>query len=306
MRHTLLHLFLLVTSTIALVITIIFNAILNTDKASEFGVKDSVGRIGKDNPVDVLPAGWTFSIWILIYPWQGAWIIYAWTFVFRPLAIIPISKLVHLIFIISCALNITWLYLFGNEEFTASFIMLLLLELTLDVLIAVASYNAYHQAQELIANGQKCDVFLTQVLLNNGIGIYETWVTIATQVNFAVALQYDYDISARTAAIVALSIVLAEMILWFIGEITILDRYIRYTLTVYPVVVWALAGIIANNYKEGETTSILAVVAICIAFCLLAARLVLVVACHLKRPLYSASRSTVTVKVFAKSPVKTQ
>lgn len=306
MRHTPLHLALLITSTVAFAITVILNSILNSNIACDFGVKDSIGRVGTDNPVEILPAGWTFSIWILIYPWQGLWILYSWIFVFRPSAINPVSKLVHGIFIISCVFNITWLYLFGNEEFTGSFVMLLLLEFTLDALIGVASYTSYHQAQELIENGQKRDVVLTQVLLNNGIGVYETWVTIAAQVNFAVVLQYDYDCSPSTVAIVALSIILLEMGTWFIAEVTILDRYIRYILIVYPVVIWALGGIIANNYKAGEASSLLSVVAICIAGCLLVARVTLTIVYHLKKPLYKNGHGMVTAKVFAKSPVKTQ
>lgn len=306
MRHTLLHLALLITSSVAFGITVTLNAILNSNSAGDLGVKDSIGKVGTDNPVDILPAGWTFSIWILIYPWQGAWIIYAWTFVCRSSSsITPVGKLVHVLFIVSCAFNISWLYLFGNEHFTASFIMILLLEVTLDVMIGVASYTAYHQAQELVESGQKRDVVLTQVLLNNGIGVYETWVTIAAQVNLAVVLQYDYETSSSTAAIVALSIVLAEMTFWFFAEVTILDRYLRYTLTVYPVVVWALGGIIANNYEKGETSSVLSLVAICVAFCLLVARFALVIAYHIKRPLRT-SPGTVTVRVFAKSPVKSQ
>lgn len=302
----LFYLALLITSTIAFVVTVILNAILNSDAASDFGVKDSVGRVGNDNPVDILPAGWTFSVWILIYPWQGLWILYAWTFVFRPLAVNPVSKLLLTLFIISCCLNITWLYFFANEIFTGSFVMILLLELILDAMLGVASYTAYNQVQEMIMNGQKRDVVLTQVLLINGIGIYETWITIAAQVNFAVALQYDYDVSSSTAAIVGLSIVLVEMGTWFVAEVTILDRYVRYSLTVYPVAIWALGGIIANNYKEGEASSILSVVAICIAGTLLVARLVLVVIYHFKKPLHTSAHSTAITQVSVKSLDKSQ
>lgn len=306
MRHTPLHLALLVTSSIAFVVTVTINAVLNSGRASDLGVKDSIGKVGTNNPVDILPAGWTFSVWLVIYPWQGLWIVYAWIFVFRQSTITPVNKLVHVIFILSCVFNITWLYLFGNEKFTASFVMILVLEVTLDVLIGVASYTSYHQTQELVENGQKRDVVLVQVFLNNGIAVYETWVTIAAQVNFAVALQYDYDVSSSTAAIVALSIILVEMGTWFLAEITIFDRYIRYTLTVYPVVIWALAGIIANNYKDGKTTSVLSVVAICTACCILITRAILTVVYHWKKPLYARNQSTVAVKVFAKSPTKNQ
>jgi len=83
-------------------------------------------------------------------------------------------------------------------------------------LIGVATYTCYHQARELIDNGQKYDVVLTQILLNNGIGVYEIRITIAVQVNFAVVLQYVSGTSSSIAPIVALSIILAEMLTWFI------------------------------------------------------------------------------------------
>ena len=83
-------------------------------------------------------------------------------------------------------------------------------------LIGVAPYTCYHQARELIDNGQKYDVVLTQILLNNGIGVYEIRITIAVQVNFAVVLQYVSGTSSSIAPIVALSIILAEMLTWFI------------------------------------------------------------------------------------------
>ena len=299
MRLSPLHLGLLIASTVAFCATVIINAILSSNIARDVGVKESIGRVARDNPVDILPATWTFSIWLLIYLWQGLWITYAWVFVFRASAINSVNKWIHALFIISCGFNIAWLFLFGNEEFTGSFVVLLLLELTLDAMIGVASYTSYHQTQELIENGQKWDVILTQVFLNNGISVYETWVTIAVQVNFAVALQYDYDVSRSVASIVALCIILVELGGWFIAEITILDRFVRYTLIVYPVVVWSFAGIIANNYKEGEASSILAVVAICIACCVLVARFVLTIVYHLKRPLHTTV--VVAVTEFEKS-----
>ena len=299
MRLSPLHLGLLIASTVAFCATVIINAILSSNIARDVGVKESIGRVARDNPVDILPATWTFSIWLLIYLWQGLWITYAWVFVFRASAINSVNKWIHALFIISCGFNIAWLFLFGNEEFTGSFVVLLLLELTLDAMIGVASYTSYHQTQELIENGQKWDVILTQVFLNNGISVYETWVTIAVQVNFAVALQYDYDVSRSVASIVALCIILVELGGWFIAEITILDRFVRYTLIVYPVVVWSFAGIIANNYKEGEASSILAVVAICIACCVMVARFVLTIVYHLKRPLHTTV--VVAVTEFEKS-----
>ena len=303
MQHSPLHLGLLITSTVALCATVAINGILNSNIACDFGVKKSIGKVGKDNRVDILPATWTFSIWMLIYPWQGLWISYAWVFVFRASAINSVNKWIHALFIISCAFNIAWLFLFGNEEFTGSFVVLLLLELTLDAMIGVASYTLYHQTQELIENGQKWDIILTQVFLNNGISVYATWVTIAVQVNFAVALQYDYDVSRSVASIVALCIILVELGGWFIAEITILDRFVRYTLIVYPVAVWAFAGIIANNYKEGEASSLLAVVAICIACCVLVARFVLTIVYHLKRPLHT---TVAAVKLYGKLTAKSQ
>lgn len=38
----------------------------------------------------------------------------------------------------------------------------------------------------------------------------------------------------------------------FILENSVLDKHVRFIVSVYPVVIWALAGICAKNYKAGD------------------------------------------------------
>lgn len=50
--------------------------------------------------------------------------------------------------------------------------------------------------------------------VQNGIGLYVTWTTVATLLNFPVALQHNAGMSKYDAATVALVLLLVEVILW--------------------------------------------------------------------------------------------
>lgn len=49
-----------------------------------------------------------------------------------------------------------------------------------------------------------------RIFINNGLAFYATWVTIATHLNFTIALTYEWKLlSAENSSIVALSILSA-------------------------------------------------------------------------------------------------
>ncbi|KAG5268587.1 hypothetical protein AALO_G00214200 [Alosa alosa] len=44
------------------------------------------------------------------------------------------------------------------------------------------------------------------------------------------------------------------MILWFIVEKSVLDKYVRYILTIYPMIIVALTGNITKNYDPAASS----------------------------------------------------
>ncbi|KAG5286839.1 hypothetical protein AALO_G00019340 [Alosa alosa] len=84
-------------------------------------------------------------------------------------------------------------------------------------------------------------------LVQNGIAVYTTWTTIATLINLTIVLDVS-GVSKTDAATVSLCLLLIEVLGWFIVENFVIDRHVRYILTIYPVVMMALVGNVYKHY----------------------------------------------------------
>ena len=123
------------------------------------------------------------------------------------------------------------------------------------------------------------DKFLTRVLPMNGLCLYNTWTTIAVLINLTAAVQTTTSISDENMATISLTILLLALLTYFALENTILDNFgFRYVFTVYPVVIWALAGVLEAHWgKIGEErNNIYTLILLGIAIMMFAAKLILV------------------------------
>jgi hypothetical protein len=63
---------------------------------------------------------------------------------------------------------------------------------------------------------RKVDIWLTRILVQNGISVYATWCTIATNLNLAMVIAYrsSFYASPQTAGTVALGVIAAQIVLF--------------------------------------------------------------------------------------------
>ena len=199
--------------------------------------------------LQVTPAGFTFAIWGVIFIWQSLWLGYAWTFICRPEAPRTIATGVYPAFAVSSVINISWLYLFGNE--LINWALGFLVGFDLVIYVTISALAIYFFANMTVAS--KTDDRLTRVLVLNGLSFYATWTTIAALVNISIVLQYTFNVDATTVGTVILTLLAAVLLIYFSLENTILDQYARDVFAVYPVVIWALIGVVAKHWgKSGE------------------------------------------------------
>ncbi len=93
----------------------------------------------------------------------------------------------------------------------------------------------------------KTEIRIQRVLIHNGIAIYATWTTIASLLNLNIAFQYIGRYDAEITSLVCLSLLLTIIIVWFILENTVLDKYVRYMISQYPG-----NSTLHNCSKEGD------------------------------------------------------
>ena len=296
---------LLALVTVAFVVDIIIN-IFATRDVRRFGFQNRTGDLFQ---TQVTPAGWVFSIWGLIYTWQGVWLVYGWSFVCpcRPSTRRPIFWGVYVAFTAVCALNIAWLYAWGNVLAQVSLAFIVVLFVLLYGTVGMLSYNLYRNTPDLEREGLRCDLWFTRIVVLNGLGLYASWVTIATCLNIGIVVQYYSPTPAAAevlgsgsgggqglntaletnAGTVILALLAAIVLVYFVLENTVLDRLTRFVVVFYPTVIWALTGVVVEhwNKEDNNRNAIFAAVLLGVVVLLACVRIFLLILFAFIRPL---------------------
>ena len=278
---------------------------------TRFGFKNQTGEV---YPTQVTPAGWTFAIWGLIYAWQVLWLVYAWSFVFRPRAQRTIFWGVYPAFLLVCVAIIGWFYTWGNEYPQGALPFILLMAILLYVAIGMLTYHLYRKTKDLEEEGQKCDLWMTRIIVLNGLALYASWISVATCLNVGVVIQYytppgtglgltegsgsaagsgngtsgglntPLDVNSGTVTLALLAFI---VVVYFILENTVLDRFTRFVLVAYPTVIWALAGAVQGQWNKHENprNQIFSLVLLGVVVLLACIRVVLLIVFACVRPL---------------------
>jgi hypothetical protein len=189
------------------------------------------------------------------------------------------------------AINITWIYVWGNLHITAACVVLFLFNIFFYPTLAMLVGYFYAVRDK----PHRVDTVLTWILPVNGLFLYATWTTIASLINLAAALQYSSsDVSPTNSGTVALSLLLVTVLVYFVLENTVLYRVLRYVLSVYPVVIWALIGALSVHWGvEGEErNSRFALGLLIVTIVLFIVRIVLVVIFGVVMPLFKSKTPT--------------
>ncbi|XP_078072827.1 uncharacterized protein LOC144495904 isoform X2 [Mustelus asterias] len=285
--------YLVVLALVVYIIAVVLNGLAGRGSGPFL---QSVGNVSKKYNTEITPAGWTFSIWGVIYIWQAVWLVYVCSglcrrnaFTWTP-SVLPCPF--YLVWIINNLLNIGWIFLWDRECIITALIFLALIAFT-NYVVLFLSYRALHTQCLWMQKYRKVDLWLVRILIQNGVAVYATWTTIATLLNFAIVLTYSGSITTVTSGTVSLSILAFEVVLWFCLENLLLDKYVRYTLTVYPVIIVALSGSLDQNYNALSPTrnNIYIAVLLAAACTAFAARVAIVTWRHFKRPLCQDSEN---------------
>ncbi|UCF29594.1 MAG: tryptophan-rich sensory protein [Chloroflexota bacterium] len=208
---------------VAALTTIVFNIAANILPLNDL----NTGEISDRFEIFFVPAGYVFSIWGLIYLGLFAYAIYQ---VLPDQRDNPRLRSIGYIFILSCAANIAWLFLWHYEVFEFTLIAMLVLLVTL-----IAIYLRLDISRSEVSTAEKWAVHIP-------FSIYLGWITVATIANTTQLLYYlgwnGWGISAATWAVIILA---AGVVISVLMTLTRAD--IAYSL----VLVWAYIGIAVKH-----------------------------------------------------------
>lgn len=180
----------------------------------------NTGEVSRLYPSLFTPSGITFSIWSVIYLSLFAFVVYQWKINDRSY-FVSLSKL----FMLSCALNITWIFVWHNLLPAVSVIVMLLF-----LIVLIKLFLLVHQ----VSLKSRKEYFLIKLPFT----LYLSWICVATIANIAAwlaGLNIIESVSTQTILTIVMMLVACAL------AIIIVLRFRDYA---FPVVtIWALTGI---------------------------------------------------------------
>lgn len=260
-----------------------------------------------DTPIT--PAGWTFSIWGFIYAWQALHLVYGLTLLCRRaqgqylyLDPTPVPTTFYLVYMLNNACNMGWIFTFDREVLSAALVFLLLIAITLYICLAIAMRHLVVVGAALVKNGQYKDVWFARMFVHNGIALYCAWTSIASLLNLSIVLMYQANASRETVAWLSLAIVNLLVVIIFILETFVFDKYMRYTFSHYITLVVALSGILSQNYASDLAYMNYAIFLLVLSGVLGVVKILIMIIRGVKDPInYQMNKISSTLEVDAES-----
>ncbi|XP_078575442.1 uncharacterized protein LOC144861420 [Branchiostoma floridae x Branchiostoma japonicum] len=304
-RHKPLGIVLIVFAWLTYVFRLVFSW-LRQSGAVEGLFVSTVGNTSRFFPNEIVPAPWVFDIWQFIYAWGFLWLIYVTVCVCRKNSrgyFYVTPELFPPVFYVAWFINnffiLCWDFLNDSLQRVGATMLLALIALSLYYMLYISYRRVDHNGSWLTENAP-VDLWLIRALVHNGLAIYATWCTIATLLGFGNVLTYESGYDNEDVSTGILGLLLAIILVWFVLENFVFERYCRYTLVPYVVVVVALSGLIDKyiTFTGGldKRNAIFACVMLGVSSLVLVVRFSLVIWRHVTQPLYVNTVKTTSIK----------
>jgi hypothetical protein len=229
-----------VVNLLGLAAAVAINILANT---LEFNGQ-TTGEVLRGDPVSFQPAGWTFSVWSVIYLLLLAFVVYSFLPMGRNQPWMPI---VGPAFLVANLANIAWILLWHWEQWTLTVV-------ALGVLLAVLALIYWGLRRGRGRFGQPPTA--ERLMVWTPFSVYLGWVTVAFLANISVWLDREggdlWGMGGRWAAVtlIGIAVLATALMILFWRDPT------------YAVVVgWGLLGIVAEQWDRSKLVAFAAIVA---------------------------------------------
>lgn len=205
----------------------------------------ALGYMG-DNPVGqgssydrplIVPAGYAFSIWSIIYLGITAFPLYQW---FKRKEGHPLWKKVHIWFAINVIANGLWLVLASYDWLWLSLVVITLMLVTL--------YKINELLITLHNTNEHINYWMERVVMS----IYFGWITLATALNVSAALNF-YNWNGWGISQEIWSMIILPIVALIAGLV-----FKKYRDAAYAcVVVWAFVALVVRHIETQQTLAII-------------------------------------------------
>ncbi|XP_039266488.1 uncharacterized protein LOC120341947 [Styela clava] len=246
--------------------------------------------------IDITLPKWSLCVWEFIYTWNTLWSLYCVIITCRPVSekseedtttcsVNAFPPIFHCFWAFAGISHVCWMFFWDREIIVGSVFFQAFVVIACIGCLYV-SHSSVDRNGALLEANHRWDLWVCRTLVQNGITMFGTWSAVLFLINTASLLTYDGRISSYLTSIAALGALGFILIFWFILDTFILDRWVRYTFSIYPTISWASAAILLRHFRPWSHVTIITLSILCAAFFILVLRLPLVVWKCFTYPLY--------------------
>ncbi|XP_029314010.1 uncharacterized protein LOC115025709 [Cottoperca gobio] len=122
----------------------------------------------------------------------------------------------------------------------------------LSFIMLFMSYSNLNKHKARLAINNPRVILWTRYLTQNGLAVFAWWSLLNAMLGFGVLLKYDAGMPDPLVSTVVLTIVSLFTIIWFILQSFLLTKYMRYTLSVYTILILGLGAMFTRSYRFND------------------------------------------------------
>ncbi|XP_056290663.1 uncharacterized protein LOC130206634 [Pseudoliparis swirei] len=212
--------------------------------------KTSYRNVSETFPLEVTMDWWSNSYWDIVDLWSKAWLLYA---------VVNLSQRhdnapeIHppTFYLMWTMINIARmcrLPLWERHDIFGAVILEWILPVLSFSMLYTSYYNLNKHTAWLSVNSPRV-VLWTRYLTQNGLAVFGWWSLLNAVVGFGIVLKYKASVPDPLMSTIVLTIISTFAIIWFILQSCLLAKYMRYTFSVYAILVLGLGAMFTRSYR---------------------------------------------------------
>ncbi|KAM6971662.1 uncharacterized protein LKV04_017222 [Tautogolabrus adspersus] len=254
-HHVVIHAGCIALAVITQVIAHIFLNLAKDSWVPNALFQRSCRNVSETFPLEVTMDWWSEQYWVMIDVWSAAWLVYAVVGLFNrnvlgpescnPEIHPPVFYLMWTMINISRMFSMTlWDRLFMVEAVTVRWILP-----GLSFYMLYMSYSNLNKHKAWLSVNNPAVTSWTRYLTQNGLAVFAWWSLLNAVEGLGILFKYKAGVSDPLISTVVLTIVFLCAITWFILQSFLLTKYLRYTFSVYAILILGLGAMFTRSYR---------------------------------------------------------
>ncbi|KAK9527666.1 hypothetical protein VZT92_014208 [Zoarces viviparus] len=249
-KHEVIHAGSVVLAVIAQVISDIFCNLAEDGNVPNALFQTSSRNVTETFPLEVTMDWWSDSYWVIIDLWSKAWLLYAVVNLFKRNVLGPDihPPVFYLMWTMINIARICRMPLWDRHDIFGAVILGWILPV-LSFYMLYMSYSNLNKHKAWLAINNPCVISWTRYLTQNGLAVFAWWSLLNAVVGLGIVLKYKACVPDPLTSTIVLTIVSSCTIIWFILQSCLLAKYMRYTFSVYAILIMGLGAMFTRSYR---------------------------------------------------------